>query len=119
MQHVLLRLYRLCASFVPLVPLVYHFFCTKWYSLNVGISSKTICCTTCTTFFLFNAHGKFSFTRIFLYIKVFGFFWYKWYKVSFSLGYEAKLRTTFAFLSGTEVVQTPKSGTNPPPPPPP
>ena len=51
MQHGLLRLYRLCASFVPLVPVLYHFFCTKWYSLNVGISSKTICCTTCTTFF--------------------------------------------------------------------
>ena len=80
MQHVLLRLYRY----------LYHLYhsCTttfalKWYTLNVGISSKTICCTTCTTFFLLITHGKFSFTRIFLYIKVFGFFWYKWYKVRF------------------------------------
>ena len=105
MQHVLLRLYRSCASFVPLVPLVYRHFCTRRYSFNVGISSKTICCTACTATFLLITHGKIHLTRVFLYIKVFDFRRYKRYKVTVPLGYEPKLRTACAFLGGTQAVQ--------------
>ena len=87
----------ICTARVPLVPLVYRLFYTKRYSFNVGISSKTICCTACTATFLLIAYRKLHVTRVFLYIKVFDFRRYKRYKVSFPLKYEAKLRTACAF----------------------
>ena len=81
----------------PVTPALRLFFVRR-NALNVGISSKTICCYACYAYFLLITHGKYFFPRVFLYIKVFDFWRNRRNRVTVSLRYEAKLRYVCAFF---------------------